>query len=320
MRFTLDTDHLDFAASVDALLGKADLPAVIRAWNTGDTAPGLAVWSQLAETGVSALGIDESHGGIGDPIALAVAAEQLGRHAVPGPIAETLAVAPTLLAAVAPDRLEALAEGALATVAAAPITPYAVDADVADTVLALDADTVSLATPGEQHVSVDPARKLFTAVAGEALGTVDDAQRGAAEDLGALVTAAQAQGLGRMMLEMSVDYASQRKQFGRAIGSQQSIKHHLSGVAVDVEMAQPLLHAAALAVRDGTDTARRDVSAAKVACTRAAYHSARIALQVHGAIGYTQEHDLSLYLTKARALVTAWGTERVHRDRVMEAL
>src|SRR5699024_6734770 len=182
MRFTLDTDHLDFAASVDALLGKADLPAVIRAWNTGDTAPGLAVWSQLAETGVSALGIAESHGGIGDPIALAVAAEQLGRHAVPGPIAETLAVAPTLLAAVAPDRLEALAEGALATVAAAPITPYAVDADVADTVLALDADTVSLATPGEQHVSVDPARKLFTAVAGEALGTVDDAQRGAAED------------------------------------------------------------------------------------------------------------------------------------------
>lgn len=320
MRFTLDTDHLDFAASVDALLGKADLPAVIRAWNTGDTAPGLSVWAKLAETGVSALGIAEDHGGIGDPIALTVAAEQLGRHAVPGPVAETLAVAPTLLAAVAPDRLEALAEGALATVAAAPITPYAVDANIADTVLAVDGDTVHLATPGEQYVSVDPARKLFTVVAGEALGTVDPVQRAAAEDLGALVTAAQAQGLGRMMLELSVDYASQRKQFGRAIGSQQSIKHHLSGVAVDVEMAQPLLHAAALAVRDGAPTARRDISAAKVACTKAAYHSARIALQVHGAIGYTQEHDLSLYLTKARALVSVWGTERVHRDRVMEAL
>src|SRR5699024_11994785 len=112
--------------------------------------------------------------------------------------------APTRPAPPPPDRLHPPAHAVLAAVPAAPIPPYAVDADVADTVLALDADTVSLATPGEQHVSVDPARKLFTAVAGEALGTVDDAQRGAAEDLGALVTAPQAQGLGRMMLEMSV--------------------------------------------------------------------------------------------------------------------
>ncbi len=321
MRFALTSDHTDFAASIDSLLGKTDMPAVIRSWNDSDTAPGLALWARLAETGVTALTIAEEHGGMGaDAIDLVVAIEQLGRHAVPGPVAETLAVAPALLAAVAPERLEALAEGALATVAAPPETPFAVDADAAALTLLVDGSTVSLATPGAAHQSVDLARKLFEVTAGESLGTVDDAALAAAFDLGALATAAQLQGLGRTMLEVSVEYAKARKQFGRAIGSLQAIKHHLADVAIAIEMAQPLLHAAAMAVRDGAPTARRDVSAAKVACADAAYKSSRVALQVHGAIGYTQEHDLSLFLTRTRALLTAWGTPAVHRARVLAAL
>jgi alkylation response protein AidB-like acyl-CoA dehydrogenase len=64
----------------------------------------------------------------------------------------------------------------------------------------------------------------------------------------------------------------------------------------------------------------RDVSAAKIACTDAAYRAARVALQVHGAIGYTQEHDLHLWLTKVRALAGAWGSQAEHRARVMAAL
>lgn len=325
MRFALTSDHTDFAASIDSLLGKADMPAVIRSWNAGDTAPGLAVWAQLAETGVTALSISEENGGMGaDAIDLVVAIEQLGRHAVPGPVAETLAVAPALLAALAPERLEALAEGALATVAAPPETPFAVDSDAASLTLLVSGTaagaTVSVGTPGESRQSVDLARKLFEVTAGESLGAIDDETLAAAQDLGALATAAQLQGLARTMLDISVEYAKQRKQFGRAIGSQQAIKHHLAEIAVAVEMAAPLLHAAAMAVRDGSPTARRDVSAAKVACGEAAYKSSRVALQVHGAIGYTQEHDLSLYLTRTRALLTAWGTPAVHRARVLAAL
>ncbi|WP_024795551.1 acyl-CoA dehydrogenase [Tomitella biformata] len=321
MRFALTSDHTDFAASIDSLLGKADLPAVIRSWNTSDTAPGLTVWERLAETGVTALTIAEEHGGMGaDAIDLVVAIEQLGRHAVPGPVAETLAVAPALLAAVAPERLEALAEGALATVAAPPETPFAVDSDAASLTLLVTGNDVSVGTPGSSRQSVDLARKLFEVTAGESLGTIDDAALAAAFDLGALATAAQLQGLGRTMLDVSVEYAKARKQFGRAIGSLQAIKHHLAEVAVAVEMAAPLLHAAAMAVRDGSPTARRDVSAAKVACAEAAYKSSRVALQVHGAIGYTQEHDLSLYLTRTRALLTAWGTPAAHRARVLAAL
>ncbi|MFD6858001.1 acyl-CoA dehydrogenase family protein [Rhodococcus sp. NPDC060090] len=318
MRFALDESHEDFASSIDALLTKSDMPAVIRAWNTGDTAPGLKVWQRLAETGVNGLLITEEHDGLGaDAVDLVVALEQLGRHAVPGPVVETVAVAPALLAAVAPERLAALAAGSLATVAAAPHTPFAVDADSVDLVLHVDGDAVSTATAGEQHASVDLARRLFEVSPGQALGSTSF---DAAFDLGALATAAQLQGLGRTLLDTSVEYVQQRKQFGRVIGSFQAIKHHLADVAVALEMARPLLHGAALAVRDGLPTASRDVSAAKVACGDAAYLAARTALQVHGAIGYTQEYDLSLWITKTRALVTAWGTPDFHRSRVVAAL
>lgn len=318
MRFALDSSHQDFASSIDAMLSKADMPKVVRAWNAGDTESGVKVWQRLAETGVNGLLIDEDHDGLGaDAVDLVVAVEQLGRHAVPGPVAETLAVAPALLAAVDPDRLSALASGSLATVAAAPHVPYAVDADAADLTLLVDGKTVSLGVPGDARSSVDAARRLFTLAPADRLG---EAEFGPAFDLGALATAAQLQGLGQQILEITTDYAKQRKQFGRVIGSLQAIKHHLSGAAVALEMSRPLLHGAAIAIRDGSPDAPRDVSAAKVACADAAYRAARVGLQVHGAIGYTQEHDLSLWLTKVRALVTAWGTPAVHRRRVTDSL
>jgi len=85
-------------------------------------------------------------------------------------------------------------------------------------------------------------------------------------------------------------------------------------VAIGLEFARPLLDAAAVTL------APRDVSAAKVACTGAAQRAARAALQVHGATGYTQEHDLHLWLTKVRALAGAWGSQSGHRARVMTAI
>ncbi|NMM87558.1 acyl-CoA dehydrogenase [Rhodococcus sp. SRB_17] len=318
MRFALDSSHQDFAASIDALLTKSDMPAVIRAWNDGDTAPGKKVWQRLAETGVNGLVIAEEHDGLGaDAIDLVVAIEQLGRHAVPGPVVETIAVVPTLLASVAPERLSALAEGSLATVAAPPNTPFALDANSVDLVLLAQGGAVNLGVIGGAKASVDLSRKLFEVTAGDSLGNADFS---AAFDMGALATAAQLLGLGQTLLEISTEYAKQRKQFGKVIGQFQAIKHHLAEVAVSLEMARPLLHGAALSVRDGSADASRDISAAKVACGDAAYKAARVGLQVHGAIGYTMEHDLSLWLTKVRALLTAWGTPAMHRARVVESL
>ena len=323
MRFLLETEHTDLANSIDSMLTRADLPGVVRAWNDGDRGPGLAVWARLADTGVTGLLIDEASGGFGaGALEMVVAVEQLGRHCVPGPVAETVGAVPTLLAATdRTDLLEALAAGALATLSVPDDVPYAADTDVAAHRLLLDGTTLSTGDVVTTHASVDRARTVSVLAPAETIAT--DLDGTAAFDHGALATAAQLLGLASQMLAMSGAYAITRTQFGRPIGSFQAIKHHLADVAIAVEMARPLVHGAALAL-DGSvpagGDASRDVSAAKVATGRAAYLASRVGLQTLGAIGYTEEHDLSLYLTKTRALLTAWGTPALHRERVLRSV
>ena len=99
MKFELDEQQRDFAASIDAALGAADVPAAVRAWTAGDTGPGRKVWATLADLGVTALAVAEDHDGIGaHPVDLVVALERVGAHCVPGPVTESIAVAPILLA------------------------------------------------------------------------------------------------------------------------------------------------------------------------------------------------------------------------------
>jgi alkylation response protein AidB-like acyl-CoA dehydrogenase len=317
MKFDLDEQQRDFAASIDAALGAADLPAAVRAWAEGDTAPGRKVWAQLADLGVTALMVPERFDGIeAHPVDLVVATERLGRWCVPGPVTESIAVAPILLAD--DDRSAALAAGELiATVAMPPQVPRALDADTAGVVLVAADGSVQDATVGEQHESVDPSRRLFdVSVSGDA--TPADVAR--AYEFGVLATAAQLVGAGQAMLDASVEYAKQRSQFGRVIGSYQSIKHKLADVLIAIELARPLVYGAALSLADDSPDTARDVSAAKVAVSDAALLAARSALQTHGAIGFTQEHDLSLWLLRVQALRSAWGDATVHRRRVLEAL
>lgn len=317
MNFELDEQQRDFAASIDAALSAADVPRAVRSWGDGDTAPGLKIWSQLAELGVTALMVSEQYDGIdASPVDLVVAAERLGRWCVPGPVVESIAVAPVLLAG--DDRSADLASGdLLATVAAPPQVPRAVDADTAGLVLLAQDGTVADATAGDPHESVDPSRKLFdvNAYADSRLAAVDRAY-----EFGVLTTAAVLVGAGQAMLDQSVEYAKQRHQFGRSIGSYQAIKHKLADVHIAVEMARPLIYGAALSLADDSPDTARDVSAAKVAASDAALFAARSALQTHGAIGFTHEHDLSLWLVRVQALRTAWGDPTTHRRRLLEAL
>ncbi|GAA2055036.1 acyl-CoA dehydrogenase family protein [Williamsia deligens] len=327
MRFLLDTEHSDLAGSIDAMLTRADVTKVVRALVDGDTQPTAAVWSRLAETGVPALLVDEESGGMGaGAVEMVVAVEQLGRHCVPGPVAEAIAVVPTVLAAAGrSDLLEGVLDGGPATIAVAPAAPRAADVGLSSAVFLLRDGVLATASPATTHRSVDPARTVSDVEQTDVLAEGVDGDR--ATDLGALATAAQLLGLASGMLAMASDHARSRTQFGRPIGSFQAVKHHLADVAIAVEMARPLLHGAALAVDRPTSDghavpvdARRDVSAAKIACGQAADLAARTGLQTLGAIGYTREHDLSLYLTKTRALLTAWGTPAVHRRRVLEAI
>ena len=317
MRFALDEQQRDFAASIDAALSAADVPGAVRSWAVGDTTPGRKVWAQLADLGVTALIVPEEFDGLGaHPVDLVVACERLGRWCVPGPVTESIAAAPILLAG--DDRCAALASGELiVSVAMPPAVPRAVDADFADVVLIAADGTISDAVAGKQHRSVDPSRRLFDV---STAGKSRAANVARAHEFGALATAAQLVGAGQTMLDMSVDYAKQRTQFGRVIGGYQAIKHKLADVHIALDLARPLVYGAALSLADDSADTARDVSAAKAAASDAALLAARASLQTHGAIGYTAEHDLSQWLLRVQALHSAWGNPASHRRRVLEAL
>ena len=359
----MSTGRNEFADALHAMLGAADVPAAARRWADGDLAPGLALWRRLAGLGVTALAVPEKRGGLGaSPAALAAACEELGHHAVPGPVAETLAAVPTLLAALddaapggglddagpigglddagpmggligagslaRPDQagwcgewLARLASGDLiATLAMPPRVPFAADAEAAGLVLLAGPDAVWVGSAGARYRSVDPARSLSVVAGQDELARDAGPAVARAFELGVLASSAQLLGAGRALLDAAVRHASVRAQFGQPVGSFQAVKHKLADVAIALEFARPLLDAAAAAIGDGSATAPRDVSAAKVACGDAAARAARAALQVHGAIGYTAEHDLSLWLAKVRVLVPAWGSQAGHRQRVLAAL
>lgn len=133
-------------------------------------------------------------------------------------------------------------------------------------------------------------------------------------DLGVLAASAYLLGAGERLLADSVEYAKQRTQFGRTIGSYQAIKHQLADVRIALDFARPLVHGAACA------PAPRSLSAAKVQTGDAAYLASRTALQVHGAIGYTLECDISIWMLRVLELRNAAGTAQWHRDRILASL
>jgi alkylation response protein AidB-like acyl-CoA dehydrogenase len=187
---------------------------------------------------------------------------------------------------------------------------------------AVDPDRAELtAQPGN-----DPSRRLFSVRFEPAAATrVADGERGrslwaAAFDRGALACAAQQIGVAERLVEMAAAYAGQRVQFGVPIGSFQAVKHLLADVKVKLEYARPVVYRAAHSVATGAPWRAVHVSHAKVAACDAATRAARAALQVHGAIGYTWEQDLHIWMRRAWSLEQAFGRSDFHRRRVEDAV
>ncbi|MEO5874213.1 MAG: acyl-CoA dehydrogenase family protein [Streptosporangiaceae bacterium] len=304
MRFAFTEDQRLLAGTVAESLAKACPPALVRAARTDPAVRTGEAWSALAELGF--LGAQMEDFTLLDTV---LAWQEIGRACVPGPLVETAVVAPLLLPFDSPW-LPKIAEGRAVVSVKCAENPYLLDADLADLLLLPElAEDVALT----EHKSVDATRRLFSA-------EWATAPAGAAADHAAVAVAAQLLGLSRWLIGTSVAYAGQRKQFGKVIGSFQALKHQLANVAIKVEFATPVVHRAAYSLTHGLPTASRDASAAKVAAGGAAGLAARTALQVHGGIGYTDELDLFLWLSRVWALRAAWGDERWHRARLRAAL
>ncbi len=332
MRFAFSDDALLLQSSVREFLNAECTPKVVRTIWASDDGHDAVLWSKLAELGVCGALVPDAHGGMGlDERDLVLLLEETGRVAMPAPIVASVAVGAPLLrdagnTALADAWLPKLAAGDAIVAVGHPANPFVTDAGVADLLLLSHGDEVhaierSAVTLTPQPAN-DPARRLYsvawTPTAATRIASGADARHllDAALDRGALACAAQAIGVAEQLLDIAVAYAKQREQFGRAIGSFQALQHKLADVKVKLEYARPVVYKAAHSVATVRASRAVDVSHAKLAATEAAAFAARVALQVHGAIGYTWEQDLHLWMRRAWSLERDFGDASFHLDRV----
>lgn len=326
MRFSFTEEQDMFRDTVRELFADRCPPEAVRAsWGNADgRVDGL--WSALAEMGILAALAPEAVGGLGmNEVDLVRILEEAGYAGVPEPVMEHAAVAVPALAEAGSPLLEgAVAGESTVTIALGPGPVVA--AGVADAVVHRDGASLQALTAwhGTDTTSIDQSRRLSTIDAIEAASPLAGADAALAYDRAVLGTAAQAVGVARRLLDATVEYVAQRHQFGKPVGSYQAVKHHLADVNIAVDFAAPLVYRAAWSVaHPGTHdtlTRARDVSMAKAQASDAVDLAARKALQCHGAIGYTFEYDLQLWLKRGWALAAAYGDARQHRDRVADVL
>ncbi len=317
MRFAFTDDQLAFRDAVRELLDRDCPPSVVRQAWTSPSGRALDVWAHLTEMGVLAALAPEAAGGLGLTLVdLVLVLEETGYVALPDPIVEHAAVAVPLLASLGEPI------GAGTVTAGWEPDARAVWADTADLLALGDDRRWRVVATGdlrlEPRTSVDGARRLFAFDPRSADGpALVDEQ---AFDRGVVGFAAQLVGLTRRMLDLTVGYVTERRQFGVPVGSFQAVKHHLADARLALEFARPLVYRAAWSLAEGDPDASVHASMAKLQASSAAHRTGRAALQCHGAIGYSFEYDLHLFLKRAWALAASWGDARWHGARVRRAI
>jgi alkylation response protein AidB-like acyl-CoA dehydrogenase len=273
-------------------------------------------WEAIAELGwpdVAELGIVE----------LAVDAEELGSALAPSPLAAHWAAK---LLHPALEGRGTVAQWGDVEVDGSALTGVKIavpNADVADTIVVTAADGRHFAVTGaaiEPARALDPTRPLFTVRLDGTPGAelTGDLARG--WHAIAVMAAAESVGVAARVTAMTVDYAKERKQFGRAIGSYQAVSHACAQMYLETEGARSVAYWAAWALDHDPETASMAAHCAKAYASDAAVNVCRSALQVHGGIGFTWEHDLHLFLKRAEANAHAYGDPSWHREQVAAAL
>ncbi|MET0270479.1 MAG: acyl-CoA dehydrogenase family protein [Sphingomonas sp.] len=327
MDFTYSEEQLMFAETAKTLLADTCTPALLRAQMERGETRDAARWAAIVETGLTLVLLPEAAGGIGlTEMDFAPIAQAAGHAGLPEPLVESAGVAAPMLAAIAPDH-PALADPSGTIAIQHPVNPFVADADSAALLLLHHEGHAHGVNPADvalvRQESVDPFRRLFRVDWAPNAATRIDADPAAwalALDRAALFSAAQGLGLAQRSIDLAVEYAKDRVQFGKPIGSYQAVKHHLATAQVAVEFARPVVQAAAVAIGAQDVHSRARVSHAKLVALEAADQAARASIQVHGAMGYSWEVDVHFFLKRALGLTFGWGDPAFHRARVAERL
>lgn len=341
MDFTFSEDQIAFRDAMSRFLMTEAAPEMLREiWETDNgRSPNLR--ARIAEQGLLGLSVPEAEGGMGlHDVDWVLMTQELGYYAIPDSLADTAYLASAMLAGLPSDHparaqwLPRIAAGTCRIAVGHPVNPWVADADLADLILLphKTAEGMALhAVPRAEITvtacpSIDASRRLGKVQWTPTSETrIADAGAGrilwdAALERGALNVSGQLIGLAQRMLDLAVDYAAQRKQFGKPIGSFQAVKHHLADVVTKIEFAKPVLYRAVYAQAHGEAHRSLLVSHAKLVCADAAWTAARKGIQVHGAMGYTWEVDLQMFMKRAWVLDAAWGDRAFHKARLSDAL
>jgi len=324
MHFAFTDDQIALRDAVRDLLVKECPPAAVRSAGESSTPTFSAAWRALAEMGVLGVLAADDVGGLGlTDLDLVLVLEETGYAALPEPIVEHAAVAVPLL-----DDPTAAITGSELISATAPNDQIddqtddqiAPSAELASAVVVwidkqpalVPRDQIKLVT----YESVDHTRRIARLDFDPQSATPLTSNAIRANARGVVGLAAQLIGLTRRMLDLTVEYASTRKQFGVPIGSFQAVKHHLADARIALEFARPLVYRAAWSLASNDPDAELHASMAKAMAGDAALLTASKALQCHGAIGYSFEYDLHLFMKRAWVLAGTWGSSADHRARV----
>ena len=333
MDFTFDEQQVAFRDAIRRFLMVEAAPELLGdIWET-KSGRSAELRAKIADQGLTAMSVPEAYGGIGlNEVDWVLIQQELGYYAIPDSLTDTAFLAVHLLKSLpvnggfAAEWLHKVAQGSVRIALSHPVNPLVADAEVADLLLLWHDDEVHAVTPKQVQLSFNPSidrsRRLYkitwkptptsricAAGPGRALwaGVLDRAT---------VSCAAQLLGLTQRMLDLGIDYSAQRRQFGKPVGSFQAVKHHLADVAVKLEFARPVVWRAAYALAHADQRGATHASHAKLAAGEAATLSARRSLQVHGAMGYTWETDLQMFMKRAWALDSAWGDRAFHKTRV----
>ncbi|MDT5105982.1 MAG: hypothetical protein QOI25_3495 [Mycobacterium sp.] len=329
-------DHRDLAEAANGQLNRLNSRAAARATLDAGSNHPADLWSAAADVGWQGLAVAEDYGGSGFGLSeLAVVLEAQGRELCPGPFLPTVAAA-VVIDRCAPDSVRAqllpgLADGTVvgalglsgsvtvgSDLTVAGESPAVLGAPDAAVLAVIAGDDVVLVDADADGVTVTALSSLDTtrSIGSVALRNVTVAEervlRGAgrrARTVFRILASAEAVGISWATLDMAVEYAKVREQFGRTIGTFQAVKHHAANMLVNAEQTTAATWDAARA--DDLDSAWFAGAVAASHAIRTQVFNAQYNIQLHGGIGFTWEHDAHLYLRRARTLaaVMAEGAE-----------
>jgi len=320
MDFELDADQESLQEGVRAFVeGRVPLDTV-RELEAAGARVDRALWAELGEMGVFSVALPEDQGGLGMGVAeAALVFEELGRGIVPGPLVGTALAAGILDGAATGELVVAVLEPA------EPITVVEFPADVDalllladDGIRRIDPATLETTPVGRPTDALTPLAVVNSAIpTGELIA--DAAASARARLVGTTLTAALQVGVALRATELATQYAKEREQFGKVIGSFQAVKHLCADMLIRAEVARVAVYAAAVTL-DGRsdDDVVRAVAAAKCVAGDAALQNGKSGIQVHGGNGFTWEFDIGRYWKRACVLDTQFGNSDEHALHVAE--